>query len=304
MASLLDFLNPNGQPGGLFGNLQSPPSQDPQAQPQMQPGAAGPQAGGFGAGVGDFLSNNPLMLMALGGGIAQGGIGRGLTAAVPAAQYEQGQQKQQQAQQATYGALRSAGVPHGQAVAAALNPEVLKTIARSHFGVKPTFETMGPDQHGESITSLNTLVGHIGNLIEAADKLDNKADVSLASQTIKDTKSAANSPFDDSVARNFELARSAVADEMAKVLSASGTNDKEIRSWKDTLSTSNSPTELRVVIGRSIELMKSRLTALQAQYERAIGRSAPEWLSPKSRATLEKIREWTREESPDQQSDR
>jgi hypothetical protein len=328
MPSLLDFLNLNGQPGGLLGNLQP---QQPQAQPLPAqagtgapgPGAPGPGAGGFANGVGNFLSSNPLMLMALGGGIAQGGIGRGLQMAVPAAQAEQQQQKQQASQQATYQALRQAGVPHGQAMAAALNPDVLKTIARSHFDAKPTFETIGHDQHGQptygfvdasrksvtpyqspNITSLNTVIGHLDNLMEASNKLDNNGDASLGSQTIKETKSTVKSPFDGSAARNFELARNAVADEMAKVFRAGGMSDEEIRSWQDSLSTSNSPMELRVVIGRSIELMSSRLAALNAQYERSMGRPAPEWLSPKSRATLEKIHQWAKEESPTQQSAR
>jgi hypothetical protein len=138
MASLLDFLTNNaGQPGGLLGNLVPPP-QDQQAQPQMPPAFAGAGPGAAssqgGGGFGNFLSSNPLMLMALGGGIAQGGIGRGLTAAVPAAQYEQQQQKQQLSQGATYQALRKAGMPDGVAQAAALNPEMLKTIAPEYFG--------------------------------------------------------------------------------------------------------------------------------------------------------------------------
>jgi hypothetical protein len=296
VASLLDFLRPNGQPGGLLGNLQ--PEQDPQAQAQPgAPGAAAPPGGGFGAGVGNFLSNNPLMLMALGGGIAQGGIGRGLTAAVPAAQYEQQQQKQQAVQGVTYDALRSAGVPHGQALAGALNPVMLKTIAQSHFDAKPTFEMIGQDPQGRptygfvdpsrksvtpyqppNISSLDTAVGHLGNLMEASNKLD-----------------STSAGRDGYAARKLELARNAAADQMAKVLRADGMGDEEIRSWTDSLGTSNSPMELRAVVGRGIELMNSRLAALNAQYERAIGRSAPAWLSPKSSAMLERIRQWASE---------
>jgi hypothetical protein len=86
---------------------------------------------------------------------------------------------------------------------------------------------------------------------------------------------------------------------MTKVLRSGGMSDKDILSWKDTLNASRSPTELRAVIGRSIELMSSRLAALKGQHERASGRASPEWLSPRSRAALEKIRQWTGEQNPE-----
>ena len=66
MASLLDLLNPNGARGGLLGNLRPPPE----------------DAAESASGIGTFASNNPLTLMALGAGIAQGGVGRGLQLAV------------------------------------------------------------------------------------------------------------------------------------------------------------------------------------------------------------------------------
>jgi hypothetical protein len=247
MASLLDFLMPNGQSpdqvrgGGVLGNLQSPRQQTTQPQtPEISPAQFFSPAQSGGA-FGDFLSNNPLMLMALGGGIAQGGIGRGLQAAIPAAQAEQQAHKQQQAQGVTYQALRSAGVPHGQALAGALNPEILKTIARSHFDAKPTFEAIGRDEQGapaygfvdasrmsvtpvrpaiggalvpdpatestvkshansKDIGSLNSLVGHIGSLIEASQKLDQARDAPLDSKA-SDAPNLAGKPPRDSAGR-------------------------------------------------------------------------------------------------------
>jgi conjugal transfer/entry exclusion protein len=95
------------------------------------------------------------------------------------------------------------------------------------------------------------------------------------------------------------LARDAFADEMTKILRSGGMSDKEIRSWKDTLNASRSPTELRAVVGHSIELMRSRLAALQDQHERATGRASPQWLPPRSRAALEKIRQWADEQNPE-----
>jgi hypothetical protein len=318
---------PTGSPlgSGAYPQGDAPQGQAamPPAAPAAQPMPQAPMPQGMPApalGIGDRL-NAGLMGFANSRGLLPA-IGN-LVSGVTTGQRSDPQGMMQQQQAATYQALRQAGVPHGEAVATALNPEVLKTIARSHFDAKPTFETIGHDQHGQptygfvdasrksvtpyqspNIASLNTVVGHLGNLMEASNRLDNNGDASLRSQTIKETKSAVKSPVDGSAARNFELARNAVADEMAKVFRAGGLSDEEIRSWQDSLSTSNSPMGLRVVIGRSIELMSARLAALNAQYERSMGRPAPEWLSPKSRATLEKIHQWAKEESPDQRSAR
>jgi hypothetical protein len=348
MASLLDFLMPSGQSpdqirgGGVLGNLQSPRQQSTQPQTAEIPSAQffspaqAPGSSPGGGAFGDVLANNPLLLMALGGGIAQGGIGRGLQAAVPAAQAEQQAHKQQQAQGVTYQALRSAGVPHGQALAGALNPEILKTIARSHFDAKPTFETIGRDEQGapaygfvdaarmavtpyrppisgplvpdpamegtvrsradsKDISSLNSLVGHIGTLIEASQKLDPADAAPLNSKAGDAPNGAVKPPHDSPSARSFALARNTFADEMAKVLRSGGMSDRDILSWKETLNASRSPAELRAVVGRSIELMSARLAALQDQHERAGGRAPPQWLPPRSRAALEKIRQWAGE---------
>jgi hypothetical protein len=157
MTSLLDFLDQNGR-GGLLGGLRAL---------RAAPG------GGFAAGVGNFLNNNPLMLMALGGGIAQGGIGRGLAAAVPAAQYEQQQRKSDAAQGATYQVLLNAGVPHGQAVAAALNPHLLKTISSAYLETKPTFTKVGEDMHGnKQFGFVHPATGKVVPVARSASEVD------------------------------------------------------------------------------------------------------------------------------------
>lgn len=49
---------------------------------------------------------------------------------------------------ATYDALRKSGVPDATARAAALNPEILKTVASNYFDTKPQFGVIGQNQMG------------------------------------------------------------------------------------------------------------------------------------------------------------
>ncbi len=52
---------------------------------------------------------------------------------------------QQQQARATFQALVSSGVPASHAMAAALNPDILKTIAPAYFDTKPTLQETGTD---------------------------------------------------------------------------------------------------------------------------------------------------------------
>ena len=87
-------------------------------------------------------------------------------------------------------------------------------------------------------------------------------------------------------------AREAVADDMAHVLRSGGMGEDDIRVWKDALDSSSSADELKAAMGRGIELVNARLADLQARYRRG-AKAPPELLSPKSRATLDKLRQWS-----------
>ncbi len=103
-------------------------AQQPPAQPQAAPPAGPGLLDRLGAGLGGLYNAAP-MLMAMGGATMRGGLGAGLQAgAGPMAQL-QAQNMQRSTLAATYQALIASGVPPAVAQAAALNPEVLKTVA-------------------------------------------------------------------------------------------------------------------------------------------------------------------------------
>jgi hypothetical protein len=72
--------------------------------------------------------------MALGAGVAQGGVGKGLAAASAAAQAERNLLAQQVNFRQTYNALTGAGVPADEALAAVMNPSLLRTLAVKYLG--------------------------------------------------------------------------------------------------------------------------------------------------------------------------
>jgi hypothetical protein len=123
-------------PAALPTNAQPTQGQLPQvpAQAPMQE-SAGP---GFGdrllAGIGGF-TNAGGPLQALGNLVTGLATGQRMD--------PQGMALQQQ--QATYQSLIGSGVPKNLALAAALNPEVLKTIAPAYFDTKPQLQETGAD---------------------------------------------------------------------------------------------------------------------------------------------------------------
>ena len=76
------------------------------------------------------------------------------------------------------------------------------------------------------------------------------------------------------------------------MLRSGGMSEDDIRAWKDALDASASADQLKTVLGRGIELVNARLADLQARYRRG-AKAPPELLSPKSRATLDKLQRWS-----------
>ena len=118
------------------GSPTNPPPTDYQG-----PSASAPPSGGIAGMVQNLtngmvggIDNHPLTLMSLGAGIAQGGIGRGLALATAAAQAERNLQAQQVNHAHVFNALTGAGVPPDEALAAVLNPSLMRALAVKYLG--------------------------------------------------------------------------------------------------------------------------------------------------------------------------
>ena len=121
------------------GPLAIPPAQPPIfLSPPDPAGAAAAQPasgwGSIGQGLANGINNDALTLMALGAGIAQGGVGRGLAAAATAAEAERSRQLQQLNFLQTYKALTDGGVPPPEAQAAIGNPSLMRALAAKYLG--------------------------------------------------------------------------------------------------------------------------------------------------------------------------
>ena len=213
--------------------------------------------------------NDNAMLGYLAGALQGGNLGQSIGHGLAGWLTGQRLDQQRLAPGQTYRALAEAGVPDAMAKAAALNPQIMKAVAPAYFGPQPF----------KDVASLNAVIGRLGDLMTAADK---RAGIA--------PRSASSDPQTPAL-RDFALARDAVAGDMAHVLRSGGMGEDDIGAWKDALESSASADELKAVIGRGIELVNARLADLQARYRRGV-KAPPELLSPKSRATLDKLQQW------------
>ena len=225
---------------------------------------AAPRGGVLGG-----LSDNA-MLGYLAGALQGGNLGQSIGHGLAGWLMGERLDRQRLAPAQTYRALADAGVPDAMAKAAALNPQIMKAVAPAYFGREP-FKDMA---------SVNNVIGRLGDLMTAAG---NSAGVAPASAS-----SDPQTPALGDVMR----ARDAAAGDMAHVLRSGGMGEDDIRAWKDALESSASADELKAVIGRGIERVNARLADLQARYARG-AKAPPELLSPKSKATLESLRQWS-----------
>jgi hypothetical protein len=220
-------------------------------------------------GVLGSLSDNAMLgylAGALQGGNLGQSIGHGLAGWLAGERLD----RQRLAPAQTYRALADAGVPDAMAKAAALNPQIMKAVAPAYFGREPF----------KDLASVNSVIGRLGDLMSAADKSGGVAPAGASSEP--------QAPALADLAR----AREAVADDMTHVLRSGGLSEDDIRAWKDALDSSSSADQLKAVMGRGIELVNARLADLQARYRRG-ATAPPELLSPKSKATLDKLQRWS-----------
>ena len=159
-------------PSATFPNAASPapgPLSIPSAQPPIflspPDAAAAPAPASPWDSLASGINNHALTLMALGAGIAQGGVGRGLAAAATAAEGERNRQAQQLNLLQTYKALTDGGVSAQEAQAAIGNPSLMRALAVRYLGPRSPGNASGAPAAPASAAMVNpaappTLAGY------------------------------------------------------------------------------------------------------------------------------------------------
>jgi hypothetical protein len=212
--------------------------------------------------------------------------------------------------------------PHGDAYLKSLNPQqaaMVKALAEgrqpwpSSFALKtpywqklmndvfqydPTFDTATASSNArmkvrtdftsgtsaKQVNALNTVIGHFGTLSDQAEKLDNTR-FPLINTARNAVRSATGSP----AVTNFDTTKEAVASELVRVWRQAGGASQDVQDWKATITSSQSPAQLRANLATIGQLLESKLEALLEQQRQGMGTAEIRLITPESRSALDKL---------------
>lgn len=136
----------------------------------------------------------------------------------------------------------------------------------------------------QQVNAINTVIGHLANLSDAADALQN-GDL----QTWNSLKNRFKTLTGSQDVTNFNVVRKAVADELTRVWRQAGGSEKDIQENLDNLGSANSPQQLHGAIATFGDLLESKLGSLNEQYRQGMGTDKIDMVTPAARATLTKL---------------
>lgn len=141
---------------------------------------------------------------------------------------------------------------------------------------------------GQNINAINTVIGHLQVLSDAADKLNNRG-IPAWNTVANLTESALGDPR----VKNFNATKKAVVDELTRVYRASGGSENDIKTWSDAIDSSGSPEQLHSVIAQIGDLLESKLDATKEQIKQGMGTTdiPVQVVSPKASAALDVLRQ-------------
>lgn len=167
------------------------------------------------------------------------------------------------------------------ALARSVDPTFDMTQYSARAAVRRSF-TSGKDK--QTITSLNTVIGHLDELRQKGAALDTGS-----WQAINWAQNLLSEATGDPNITNFGIALTAVVDELSAIFKATGSTDTSIKQWEKSMYASMSPAQLEGGLETAMKLIVSRMEALSGIYEVGMGKPRDfRFLNEKSRSILER----------------
>jgi hypothetical protein len=138
-----------------------------------------------------------------------------------------------------------------------------------------------------NIQAMNTALSHMADLYKTGMDLNN-----FSFGPANTVTNFVQGQLGDPRITRFETARKAVGDELAKVFRQTGMSQTEIEAWKNILSSSNSPAQMKAAIEQATSLLEGRLQAVGEQFSRGMGKTTDpvSFLDVKAKKVFERLK--------------
>jgi hypothetical protein len=136
----------------------------------------------------------------------------------------------------------------------------------------------------QQVNAINTVIGHLSGLSDAAEALNN-SDIPLFNSLANSISKATGSPK----VTNFDTIKKAVSDEVTRVWRQSGGSEADIQAAQKNLDASGSPAQLRGAIATYADLLESKLGSLNEQYRQGMGTDKIDMITPGAQKALDAI---------------
>jgi spore germination cell wall hydrolase CwlJ-like protein len=180
-------------------------------------------------------------------------------------------------------ALRSPQIARLVAAAAQADPAFDQANAGARAKTRADFAA---GKAAQNVVSLNTALGHMGELDQAIDQLHNGSftPANMIGNAFSQT-------MGEPTVSRFNAAKTAVADELTRVFRGGPGSEADVKGWLSQLDASKSPAQLHAVVRQMSDLLASRVDALGDQYAQGMGvtRDGMTLLHPDAAATLARL---------------
>ena len=149
---------------------------------------------------------------------------------------------------------------------------------------------IGSGKLGTTNNALNTSIGHLMELSDAASGLDNNPS-GVGSSALNYMRDAYQRFNQNPNFKTFDTVRNAVASEVVKAYRGAGGAEADIQGQLALISSANSPEELNAAIAETAKLLGSKIEANQNQYDSTMGPYGPkkQMIDDKSQKALDEI---------------
>jgi hypothetical protein len=141
-------------------------------------------------------------------------------------------------------------------------------------------------KEAQQVNALNTAIGHLGELADVGEAV-HQGNIPLVNSLVNKLASAVGDPS----LTNFKAVRDRVVDEVTRLYRGTGGAESDVKRGLENFSPDASPEQRHGAIKETVNLMRSKMDALEDQYKQGMGTTTQglTLLNPKAKAVLDKV---------------